>query len=96
MKIDFNKPILQLDGTAFKEQDGSDVMLGKTLANALAMQSKGDILKYFGWAQKMYNGQAVEMDKSDVDILKGFIEEITSLPIITKAQALETIREAEK
>ena len=96
MKLNLNKPILTLDGSPFKEADGSNVILGKTIANALAMQSKGDILKFFGWAQKMYKGEAVEMDKSDLNILKGFIEEIQTLPIITKGQALEAIAEAEK
>ena len=82
--INFNKNLLDLDG---KEIEGANI--GKIVAQTLVQSSKGDALKYWGWATKMNAGEELDLDKSDTETLKNFIKESETLTILTKAQALE-------
>jgi len=82
--INFNKNLLDLDG---KEIEGANI--GKIVAQTLVQSSKGDALKYWGWATKMNAGEELDLDKSDTETIKNFIKESETLTILTKAQALE-------
>ena len=82
--INFNKNLLDLEG---KEIEGANI--GKIVAQTLVQSSKGDALKYWGWATKMNAGEELDLDKSDTETLKNFIKESEGLTILTKAQALE-------
>lgn len=83
MKINMNMPILGLDGKELPESN-----IGKLVAQILAGSSKGDALKYFHWAQKLYSGEALDLDPSDAELLKNFIKDSEQLTILAKAQAL--------
>jgi len=83
MKIDMNKAIVGLDG---KELEGSN--LGQLIAQVLVQSNKGDALKLWHWAQKLYSKEELELDPSDLEILKNFIKESETLTILAKAQAL--------
>ena len=84
----FNFDFIGLDDQVF---EGGNA--GKMLAGALASASKGDALKFWGWALKLNEGQELDLDKSDFDILKQFIKDCDRLPVITKAQALLLFKE---
>ena len=86
MKIDLNKPVLELDGT-----EAPNTTMGKILAQLLVSETKGDALKLWDWAQKLYKGEIIDLDKSDQEVFKNFIKENEGLPIITKAQILELL-----
>lgn len=88
MKLNFNKPLLEIDGTAVSESN-----LGKGLATSLAYSKKGDSIKYWGWALKLDEGKELELDKSDYDTLKSFIKENEGLIVMIKAQLLEVMGE---
>ena len=75
---------MDLDG---KEIEGANI--GKIVAQTLVQSSKGDALKYWGWATKMNAGEELDLDKSDTETIKNFIKESETLTILTKAQALE-------
>ena len=83
MKLDFNFDFIGLDDQVF---EGGNA--GKMLAGALASASKGDALKFWDWAKKLFKGEVLDLDKSDQETLKGFIKD-SELPIIYKAQILE-------
>ena len=83
MKINMNFPIIGLDG---KELPDSNI--GKLVAQMLVQSSKGDALKYWHWAQKLYNGEELDLDPSDTETLKKFIAEHEQLTILSKAQAI--------
>lgn len=83
MKVDMNMPILGLDGVELPDSN-----MGKLVGQMLVNTSKGDALKYFHWAQKLYAGEALELDPSDSELLKNFIKENDQLTILVKAQAL--------
>lgn len=83
MKINMNVPILGLDGKELPESN-----VGKLVAQVLVQSSKGDALKFWHWAQKLYTGEPLELDPSDAETLKNFIKENDTLTILSKAQAL--------
>jgi hypothetical protein len=83
MKINMNTAILGLDGKEIPESN-----IGKLIAQVLVQGSKGDALKFWHWAQKMYSGEELDLDPTDTEILKNAIKENESLTILAKAQAL--------
>ena len=90
--LDFNVALKALDGSDIK--DGSEVLkVGRLLATQLASANKGDALKLFGWAQKLYNGESLDLDKSDEQTLKEFIKNNDQLTVIAKAQMLNVFKD---
>jgi hypothetical protein len=83
MKINMNATILGLDGTELAESN-----IGKVVAQMLVQSSKGDALKFWHWAQKLYAGKELDLDPSDSEVLKNFIKDNEQLTILVKAQAL--------
>jgi len=83
MKINMNTAILDLDGKEIPESN-----IGKVIAQVLVQGSKGDALKFWHWAQKMYAGEELDLDPSDSETLKNFIKDNEQLTILVKAQAL--------
>jgi hypothetical protein len=59
------------------------------LAGALASSSKGDALKFWDWAKKLFKGEVLDLDKSDQETLKGFVKDSDSFTVLAKAQLLE-------
>lgn len=90
--LDFNTSMKGLDGTEVKDMDGTSITLGKLLASQLASSNKGDALKLFTWAQKVYNGEALDLDPSDETTLKEFIKGNESLTVLAKAQLLSVFK----
>lgn len=90
--LDFNQALKGLDGTEVKDMDGSFITLGKLLSSQLASANKGDALKMFTWAQKCYNGEALDLDPSDESTLKEFIKSNEALTVLAKAQLLSVFK----
>jgi hypothetical protein len=86
--LDFTKPLVGLDGSTIKDETGKEVSLGKLLSGQLAGSNKGDALKLFTWAQKLYNDQPLDLDPSDRATLKDFITANETLTVLAKAQLL--------
>lgn len=91
MKLDFNQPIVGLDGTVI---EGSN--MGKILADQLAISTKGNALKYWEMATKLHRGEVIDLDQSDQSSVKEFIEKHESMPNLTKAQMLLVFIDTEK
>ncbi len=79
----------------FKGLDGVEPTEGleanKTVANLLAGAAKGDPLKFYSWAQDLWNGKALDLDPSDVKTFKEFVSEHAQLNILMKAQILQVL-----
>ena len=78
-----NKAILSLDG-----KEIADSNIGQLIAQILVQGSKGDALKFWHWAQKLYKGEELDLDPTDTETLKNAIKDSESLTILSKAQAL--------
>jgi hypothetical protein len=90
--LDFNQALKGLDGTEVKDMDGTSITLGKLLSSQLASANKGDALKMFTWAQKIYNGDTLDLDPSDESTLKDFIKSNEQLTVLAKAQLLSVLK----
>lgn len=87
MKINLNKSIVDLSG---KEIENSN--LGQLVSQLLASSSsKENTIKMYYWAQKFYVGEELDLDPTDLSILKSFIEGNEQLTVLAKAQILEVI-----
>jgi len=91
--LDFNKQLLGLDGKPVKDAEDKDITIGKLLSGLLASANKGDALKLFNWAQKLYNGESLDLDESDKSTLKEFIKGNESLTVLANAQALGVFKD---
>ena len=83
MKLDLNFELNDLAGQPIK-----DANAGKVIANALVGESKGDPLKYWDLATKLYNGNELDLDASDTETLKNFIKNSESFTVLLKSQVL--------
>ena len=92
MKIDLNFNLLGLDGEALLDEKKQTVNAGKTIANYLVQQSKGDALKFWDWAVALNKGEVLDLDTSDQGTFKSFIKDHEYLPILTKAQILHKLQ----
>lgn len=93
MKLDFNKPFLNLDGQAIEETNQ-----GKILAQALSQSldaKETDILKYWEWALKLNKGEILDLDQADQVKLKAFIDK-AQFNVLVKFQLLDNFSKKEK
>ncbi|WP_343524512.1 hypothetical protein [Pedobacter sp.] len=88
MKVNFNKPLLNLDGSESGE------MLNKLLSNILAQANEGvtEPIKFFDWAIKIFNDGEVELDNTDSEVLKSFIKNHKQLTVFAKGRLLEVFK----
>jgi len=89
-QLDFNVPLKQLDGTEISDM-GKPLTIGRILSSQFASATKGDALKLFGWATKLYDGKPLDLDESDKEVFKEFIKNSDQLTNLTKAQALQVL-----
>ncbi len=86
-KIDLNFPFLGLDG-----KEIPDTNAGKFLGNALAHNNKGDAVKQFGIATRLYTGEPIELDKSDIDMIIEFVKSSDGFSNLSEAQILAVLQ----
>jgi len=91
MKLDFNIPVKGISGKPLKN-DGKEQILSKVLASHLANgSSKIAPLKLWGWCADLWNEKVIDIDTSDIPILKESITDNETMTVLAKGQALEVI-----
>jgi hypothetical protein len=90
--LDFTQTLKGLDGTPVKDTDDNGISLGRLLSGQLAQSNKGDALKLFTWAQKLYAEQPLDLDPSDSTTLQDFIKNNEQLTVLAKAQLLSVFK----
>lgn len=91
MKLDLNFSILDLGGKAIE-----GVNAGKLIADQLVGETKGDAFKFYDWGRKLFNLEAIEVDKSDLKKVRDFVENSERITILAKAQILSKIDECKE
>lgn len=91
MELNFNKQVTGLSGQPL---EGENNAMNKILATSLAYSTAGPATKFMDWAREIYNGGAINVDRTDSEVLEHFIKEHQSLPNLTKVQLLEVIQNA--
>lgn len=91
MIFNFNKPYVANDGTVVNDN------IGKILADFLgAAPEQQNAVKYWGWANKLAKGEALDLDLADEGVLRGFIQSNPNMIVAVRAQLLLLVMEAEK
>lgn len=92
MKVDLNKPIKNLKGEAVKDS----ATMGEILADRMAGSSNvGDSIKWLTWAIDLSNGKPIEVDKSDINKIKDFLQKPEYFNVLVAGRILEAIEEQE-
>jgi hypothetical protein len=90
--MNFEINLKGLDGKDVLDFGEKTITLGKLLAAQLAGASKGDALKLFHWATKLYNGESLDLDPTDTQTLKDFVNNESQLTVLAKAQLLAVFK----
>lgn len=91
MQVDFNHPLVSLNGQNAIDETGNETTVGKVLASVLANSNKGNPLKLMGWAKKMWNCEPINLDRADKKMLLDFVENEQSLSNLSKSAIIELI-----
>ena len=86
MKLDLNKKVIGLDG---KEIEGTN--LGQVVAQVIAQENKGDAVKKWYWATKLYGGEEIDLSPDDAAEFKEMIKNNEALTVMAKAQILASL-----
>lgn len=91
MKLNFNFKVKDLSG---KEIEGAEA--NKLLANTLSMLNKGNSMKLYDWAVKLWNGKPLEIDDTDGEVLQELVKNSETLTVLAKKPMLDVIEEGLK
>lgn len=91
MRLDFNFEIKDLSGKDIPGQTA-----GKLIAQVLGYQNKGNSIKLYDWALKLWNGTALEIDKTDAEVLYAIVEASEFLTIISKVPIMKYIKSVQE
>lgn len=94
MKLNFNIPMLNLDGKPTEDTAGDQVQIGKILASELSQAREGDAVKFWDWALKLHRGETLDLDRSDQSTLKEFVKQSKGMAML-KAQLLDVFEKSE-
>lgn len=84
--IDFNVPMLDLNGKEVKEQT-----LAQALSSYIGQQTKGQTLKLFGWHKTLQVGDPLHLDDADLEVLKKLITDNEDMYVFVKGQLLDVV-----
>lgn len=75
MIIDCEKEIVGLDGKQMVDVDSMSLTLGKILGNVLVSSKTGGKMKLFILGTKLFQDAKVEVDESDLTLIKRAVQE---------------------
>lgn len=91
MKINFATPFLDLEDNEVVE-NGATLTLNKVIAPVMASQNEGvDVMKFYDWSRGIYKGGVIELDRTDLEIIKNFIKDSKQLSVLAKGRLLEAL-----
>ena len=88
-KINFNIPFKGLDDKAVVE-NAQELNIGQILASRIAYSNRGaGKLMFLGF--DIYKGHELELDNSDISLLRNFVEEDEAMTNLLKYRILELL-----
>jgi hypothetical protein len=91
MTINFKFNLKAIDGSELANCEAN-----KLLSSLLLNLNSGNSIKLYDWAIDLYKKGTLDIDRSDVEILKAIIEKSESLTVLAKAPMLLAINKAEE
>lgn len=89
MKIDLNFQLKNLDGT---DMQCDQAHAGRILAQVLAESNKGNSVKLMSWAIKLYDKETIELDDTDLETLRAFVNNTEFLKNLAKYQIINELK----
>jgi hypothetical protein len=93
MKIDFNHPFLDLEGTVIKTEDDKEINLSKEFGKYLAAdahkESGIDPLDAFETAQKLHKLETIDFTSNQQELYKKWIKSTPYMTSLLKGQLLQ-------
>lgn len=74
MKLNAKTVLEDLKGNPLKDSDSDVVTIGVALANILVADDSGGKMKLYILGQKLYKGQGIDVDPSDLALMKSATE----------------------
>lgn len=93
IKINLNKPFLNIDGEVLKNGE-TDSNMGKSVGNYLAQTNKGNAIKLFALAIDFHKTGEVEVDEADFKTIRDMVETNDGFANLAKAQVLKEMDDA--
>ena len=94
--LDLNKPLLNLDNEAVKDETDKVATIGVLLASQLINSAEGDALKFLDWAITLKQGKPLQLDGSDKQTLESFVKGVKTLTNLGKGRILQEIAAAKE
>ena len=91
MQLNLNVPFVDLSG---KPVPNLEQTLGQIVATTIVQTSKGNVLKIYGWGQKLTANEPIELDKADEAVFKSIIDDNDQMTILLKGQVLTILSES--
>lgn len=80
-KLNLDKPLTTLDGQPLQES-GRNLLMFHAVANALAQAQGQNAVKCYDLAVRFYSGAPVELDDSDLALVRDVIDKSSFYPLI--------------
>ena len=80
-KINLDKPLTTLDGQPLQEA-GRELKMFHAVANALAQAQGQNAIKCYDLAVRFYSGAPVELDDSDLALVRDVMDKSAYFPLI--------------
>lgn len=88
MKVDLNKPFLDMDESPIKDDSDKPLMLNKILANHLLGLGKENVMKFYDWGFSLWKDGIIDVDRTDSEMLQKFIENLDGVTRLLKGRLL--------
>ena len=91
MKLDLSKKLLTFEGEEIMKEKDAPLTVGSAIASILGSTRSSDILRSFTLGSKLVNAKTVELDKSDLDFIKGVLKSTDQAKPIVVGQILSLL-----
>lgn len=86
MKIDLERKIQNFKGEPLKDSEGETATLGSVLSSILLSAEEGGKMKLYVLAEKFYKGGEIDIDASDLALVKRIVSTTKAHNILVAGQ----------
>ena len=91
MKINLKQPMKLFNGEVIKSSDNAELTLGEVLSNIMVADESAGKMKAYVLAEKMYKDKDIDVDASDMGLIKKAVEGTKVYSNLIAGQALKIL-----
>ena len=92
MKINLKQVLVNFKNESLKNEKGEELTIGEALSNVMILAKEGGKMKLFVLAEKFYKEKEIDLDASDLNLVKKAVQASEGYSILVTGQ-LEKILE---